>query len=330
MTEALIIGCGVSGLSCGIRLLEAGYRARIWARDLPPRTTSNVAAAIWYPYNAFPQERVAVWGAQAFAEFTQLAADGDTGVMSRNGIEIFPAPVGEPWWRAAVTVFRRARPDELPAGYADGYVFEVPVIEMPVYLRYLMRRFQALGGSIEVRALASPDAALAASDLVVNCAGLGARELIGDDTLFAIRGQVVRVAQVGIERFTLDDYGPRGLTYIIPRASDIILGGTDQHGDERLEPDPATAEAIVERCGALEPRLRHARILEHRVGLRPGRPAVRLEAEQPAPGKLLVHNYGHGGAGVTLSWGCADEVVSILRHVYSRNQNSGVRRAEAF
>jgi D-amino-acid oxidase len=313
VTEALIIGCGVSGLSCGIRLLEAGYSARIWARDLPPRTTSNVAAAIWYPYRAFPLERVGAWGAQTFAELTRLAAEPGTGVLSTNGIELFPDSVGEPWWRESVTLFRRARPDELPEGYADGYVFEVPIIEMPIYLGYLMRRFQTLGGSIETRALVSPDEALAACDLVVNCAGLGARELVGDDSMFAVRGQVVRVAQVGIERFWLDDYGPRGLTYIVPRSNDIILGGTDQEHDERLEPDPVTAESIVERCAALEPRLRDAQILEHRVGLRPGRPAVRLEAERPVAGKVLVHNYGHGGAGVTLSWGCADEVLSIIR-----------------
>ena len=315
MTEALIIGCGVSGLTCGIRLLEAGYRVRIWARDLPPRTTSNVAAAIWDPYRAFPLERVGAWGARTFAELVRLAAEPDTGVLSRSGIEIFPQPVGDPWWRDSVTMFRRARPDELPQGYADGYVLEVPIIEMPIYLGYLTRRFQAFGGDIEVRALASVGEALAACDVVVNCAGLGARELVGDTSLFAIRGQVVRVAQIGIERFTLDDYGPRGLTYIIPRSNNIILGGTDQEGDERLEPDPATAEAIVDRCAALEPRLRSAEILEHRVGLRPGRPAVRLEAERPAAGKLLLHNYGHGGAGVTLSWGCADEVLSILRNV---------------
>src|SRR5262245_12360008 len=281
---------------------------------MPPRTTSNVAAAIWYPYRAFPLERVGAWGAQTFAELMRLAAPPGTGVISTSGIELFPDPVGDPWWRESVTVFRRARPDELPEGYADGYVFEVPIIEMPIYLGYLMRRFQTLGGSIETHALASPDEALAACDLVVNCSGLGARELVGDQSMFAVRGQVVRVAQVGIERFWFDDYGPRGLTYIVPRSNDIILGGTDQEHDERLEPDPATAESIVERCAALEPRLRDAQILEHRVGLRPGRPSVRLEGERLAAGQLLVHNYGHGGAGVTLSWGCADEVLSLVRN----------------
>jgi D-amino-acid oxidase len=310
--DSVIIGCGVSGLSCGIRLLEAGLSAQIWARDLPPRTTSNVAAAVWYPYKAYPEHLVVGWSAASYADFVQLAQLPETGVAQRTGIEIFPWAAEDPWWRAAVPGFRRATADELPDGYRDGYVFEAPVIEMPVYLGYLMRRFETLGGQIMVRALASVDEAFAQCDRVIDCAGLGARELVGDTTLVPIRGQVVRVAQVGIERFWLDDYGPSGVTYIIPRTNDCILGGTADEGSEDLTPDPATAAAIIERCTALEPRLRDAAILEHKVGLRPGRPSVRLEAEQWAPGKLLIHNYGHGGAGVTLSWGCAAEVVGLV------------------
>jgi D-amino-acid oxidase len=310
--DIIVIGCGVSGLSCGIRLIEAGFGAQIWARALPPHTTSNVAAAVWYPYKAYPEELVGGWAATTYADFVQLAQVEGSGVMVREGMELFPYPVADPWWRDALPGFRRATPAELPAGYVDGYVFEAPVIEMPIYLGYLMRRFETLGGRIQTRELRSPDEVFERHDIVVNCAGLGARELVGDTALHAIRGQVVRVAQVGIERFLLDDYGPGGVTYIVPRANDCVLGGTAEEGREELEPDPATARAIVERCAALEPRLRAAAILSHGVGLRPGRPAVRLEAEQWAPGKLLVHNYGHGGAGVTLSWGCAGEVARIV------------------
>jgi D-amino-acid oxidase len=311
--DILVIGCGVSGLACGVRLLEAGFGVQIWARDLPPRTTSNVAAAVWYPYKAYPEHLVVAWAAASYADFVQLAQMPDTGVMMREGVEIFPWAVDEPWWRDAVPGYRRATAAELPTGYRDGYVFEAPVIEMPVYLGYLMRRFETLGGRIDVRELRSLGEALARHDSVVNCAGLGARELAGDSTMTPIRGQVVRVAQVGIERFLLDDYGPGGVTYIVPRANDCILGGTAEEGREDTTPDPATADAIIARCVALEPRLRDAAILEHKVGLRPGRPTVRLEAERPAHGKLLVHNYGHGGAGVTLSWGCAAEVVGLVK-----------------
>ena len=313
MEQIIIIGGGVSGLSCGIRLLEAGFGVRIWAREPALRSTSNVAAAVWYPYKAYPEHLVVGWAASAYAELQRLAGQPDTGVIVREGMEIFPWAVEEPWWRDAVPSYRRITPAELPSGYQDGYVFEAPVAEMTLYLPYLQRRFEALGGQAERRAVHSFDEAFAECGRVVDCAGLGARELAGDRSMLPIRGQVVRVAQVGLTRFILDDYNPNGVTYIVPRINDCILGGTADEGAEDTTPNPATAEAILERCIALEPRLRGATILEHKVGLRPGRPTVRLEAEQPASGQLLVHNYGHGGAGVTLSWGCADEVVRLVQ-----------------
>src|SRR6185436_14734540 len=164
--DILIIGCGVSGLSCGIRLLEAGFVTQIWARDLPPRTTSNVAAAVWYPYKAYPEHLVVGWSATTYADFVQLAQVPGTGVIQRTGIEIFPWQAEDPWWRAAVPGFRYATAAELPEGYSSGYVFEAPVIEMPMYLSYLIWRFESLGGQITVRALASVDEAFAQFDRV--------------------------------------------------------------------------------------------------------------------------------------------------------------------
>lgn len=308
----LIVGGGVSGLSTGIRLLEAGHDVTIWGRDLSPHTTSNVAAAMWYPYKAYPVERVLGWSAATFTALMALEGEPETGVIMREGIEMFPHVVEDPWWKPAVPEFRRARADELPANYADGYVFTVPIIEMDMYLPYLMRRFEGLGGRIEQRALHSLAEALGSSDTVVNCAGLGSRELAEDHMMVPIRGQVVRVAQVGLTRFVMDDHGQDGIVYIIPRSNDIILGGVAEEGRELLAAEPDTATAILARCTRLEPKLHDAAVLEHRVGLRPGRPSVRLEREEYEPGKILIHNYGHGGAGVTLSWGCADAVVNLL------------------
>lgn len=71
------------------------------------------------------------------------------------------------------------------------------------------------------------------------------------------------------------------------------------------------AEAIVRRCAALRPEIAGARIIDHRVGLRPTREAVRLERELLPTGRVLVHNYGHGGAGVTVAWGCAREAAEL-------------------
>jgi D-amino-acid oxidase len=180
---------------------------------------------------------------------------------------------------------------------------------MPRYLAWLQGRLQALGGTLELRALRSLDEALDAAATVVNCAGLGARELCADARLQPVRGQVVRVAQPGLRRFLVDDYGPEGMTYVIPRCGDVVLGGTAEEGAEDLRPDPDAAAAILRRAVVLEPALAGAAVLGTAVGLRPCRDSVRLEPELRGPGRRVVHNYGHGGAGVTLSWGCALEVV---------------------
>jgi D-amino-acid oxidase len=90
-----------------------------------------------------------------------------------------------------------------------------------------------------------------------------------------------------------------------------VVGGTAEEGAWGTEPDAAVAEAILARAAALVPALAGAPVRAHKVGLRPGRPSVRLEAERRGA-QTIVHNYGHGGAGVTLSWPCADEVVALV------------------
>lgn len=91
----------------------------------------------------------------------------------------------------------------------------------------------------------------------------------------------------------------------MPQPGGLLLGGTAEEDDWSLTPDPVIAKEIVERCAALRPEIAGARVVEHRVGLRPARPAARLERELLPGGRVLVHNYGHGGAGVTVAWGCA-------------------------
>ena len=89
---------------------------------------------------------------------------------------------------------------------------------------------------------------------------------------------------------------------------DCGLGGTAVDNESDLTPDHRAATAILTRCAEVEPRLAGARILAHRMGARPTLPAVRVETEHHADGTKVIHNYGHGGAGVTLSWGCAEAV----------------------
>jgi D-amino-acid oxidase len=311
--EAVVIGAGVSGLTCALRLTEAGWRVRVWTAEPPERTTSAVAAAIWYPYRAGPVDLVREWGERSFAVFATLAADPETGVRMAPGTELI-APGGDPSavppFAHHLADFRMAEADEVPPGRV-GWTFTVPIVDTSVYLGWLAARVRRAGGTIEIRRVGSLAEAAEAAPLVVNCSGLGARELAGDTALRPIRGQLVRVENPGLTRFWVDDYNPGGLTYIVPRRGDCILGGTAEDDVEDTTLDPAAGEATRQRCVELEPALAGARVLELRVGVRPWRPEIRLEAEALPGGGRVIHNYGHGGAGVTLSWGCADRVLEL-------------------
>jgi D-amino-acid oxidase len=299
MGRVIVVGAGVVGLTCAVRLLEAGHRVDVVARDLPLETTSAVAAALWYPYRALPQDRVTGWARVSYAAFAALADDERTGVRMLTGTEVLRDHQGDPWWRGAVPSLDRET--ALPPGYADGWTFVSPVIDMPVFLRWLVARVEALGGTLTRMNLS---ALPADGSLVVNATGLGARHFGADPAVHPVRGQVVVVAQVGLDRWTLDS---AGLTYVVPRTREVVLGGTDVEGEWSRTPDPAVAEQVLHRATALVPALEGARVLRHKVGLRPARPEVRLERIGD-----VVHCYGHGGAGVTLSWGCAADVVRLV------------------
>lgn len=311
--EVLILGCGVSGLTCGIRLMEKDFGVQIIAHSLPPDTTSDIAAAYWSPFRVYPEGRVLEWGRSSYREFVNLSAKPGTGVSLIELMELYDHKVVNPWWERAVPECVRANKNQVPSGFIDAYVVEIPLIETPIYMQYLLDRFNAAGGSI--RRLDAPVSYLGElvldGRIIVNCSGLGSYDICRDRDAFPIRGQIIRTTNPGIRRCYHHESERNGITYIVPRTGDCILGGTAQEYDWNTEIDMRTADAIFERCMALEPSLGDAKILEHRVGLRPGRKEVRLELERVSDGCAVIHNYGHGGAGFTLSWGCADEVAQL-------------------
>ena len=311
MGRVVVVGAGVIGLSCALRLLEAGHRVDVLARDLPLETTSAVAAAIWHPYRAGPQDRVEAWSRASYAAFADLAAaEPDCGVRMQDGTEVSARPgdaaPDRPWWSAAVPDLRETV--EVPTGYDGGWVFTAPVVEMPVYLRWLAARVLAAGGSItRLNLHGLPPTGDGGPDAVVNCAGIGAKFLAADPSVHPVQGQVVLVEQVGLERWWLDGVTHESPTYVVPRSRDIVVGGTDVEGEWSRTPSPEVASTILRRALRLVPALAGAEVIGHRVGLRPARSEVRLERVGD-----VVHCYGHGGAGVTLSWGCAADVAELL------------------
>src|SRR4051812_50224489 len=114
MPRVTVVGAGVVGLTCAVRLLEDGHRVDVLARDLPLESTSVVAAAIWYPYRALPFDRVLAWSARSYDAFVGLAGDARAGVTLRDGVEVFASTQADPWWRPAVPRLDHVPP---PPGY---------------------------------------------------------------------------------------------------------------------------------------------------------------------------------------------------------------------
>jgi D-amino-acid oxidase len=298
--EVIVVGAGVSGLTTAVCLAEAGLAVKIQAAGTDESTTSFAAGATWSPYLVESSKRAQAWSFETLDVLRELAARPGTGVVLRRGVTAADQP---PEWHRRLDGFRLLGPDEVPDGLAAGWCVVAPVVDMPAYLGYLRRRAEAAGVEIEVRRLASLDEAHAPT--VVNCTGIGARDLVGDAGVIPVRGQVVVVRNPGITEFRVVEADP--VTYFFPQGDTVVLGGTAEHGEDSTEPDPDTAKAIVERCVRLEPLLAGARVVGHRVGLRPTRSTVRLEREGH-----VIHNYGHGGAGLTLSWACARQVAAML------------------
>ena len=312
-SDVIVVGSGVIGLTTAIVLAESGRNVRIWTKDPAQRTTSAVAGAIWGPYRAGPEELVRAWSQRTFHTLAGLAEKpAETGVRMVSGFGATRTPE-LPWWTEPAQEVRPARPGELPPGYRTGYRARLPLVDMPVHLTYLLRRFEAAGGRVEQHPVASLAEAAQEAPYVVNCTGLGARALVPDPEMHPVRGQLVVVENCGIDEWFVEAGAHDAESvYIFPHPDRVILGGTAYDDVWSRTPDPRVAEAIVSRCVQVDPRLGAARILEHRVGLRPYRPLVRLESEPLAHGAVCVHNYGHGGSGITLSWACAADAAALV------------------
>lgn len=316
--DVLVIGAGVCGLSAAIALLDEGLSVTVYAADPPHRTTSASAGALWGPHLVGADERIGPWAATTLRRFRELAAEPASGVAEIAGLVASPREREQepPAFTSGASPAVRCDPGELPAGFATGWRYSAPVVDMPAHLDFLLTKLLGKGGHLELgpalRGLTEA-ADLSAAPVIVNCAGIGARELVPDAGLTPVRGQVVVTTNPGITEFFVGEReDPSAVTYIFPHGPVVVLGGTQQHGQASLRPDPGTAERIVADCVAVEPRLAGVPVIAHRVGLRPVGATVRLETLAIGGGRHLVHNYGHGGAGVTLSWGCAQNVASEI------------------
>jgi D-amino-acid oxidase len=316
-----IIGAGVSGLTSGIVFAERGYRTAIFAKEIGQQTTSGAAAAVWFPYDAEPSVKVIPWALRTFdvlADLARVPASGVSMIETRQFLRTGEIEI--PDWAIALGAERLSsvatglwpvqdRAQHSGYSFKSGFSLRVPLTDTTIYFDYLAARFRKAGGEIHANVhfknLEDVDSKF---DLVINCAGIGARELVQDIDLEPHRGQVAIVPRIeGLSCAIVCDDAP--LMYAIPRTNDCVFGGTNDISDN-LAPDPETTSRIVAECSRVL-NIDKPRVLAERVGLRPFRTSgVRLERDR-LPDRSVIHNYGHGGAGFTLSWGCAEEVFGL-------------------
>jgi D-amino-acid oxidase len=348
----VVLGAGVIGLTTALLLRRQGHPVTVVADRFAPQVTSVVAGALWeWPpavcgrhEDAVSLARAKGWCEASYRAFAELAHDPTTGVFLRPVSFYFRHPVAQ-------DAEQRKKMNELAGkvrgfrhdagllaangisprlGLRDAYEHLAPMIDTDVYMRWLLGAVRDAGCGVVQRRVSGPLRAQATrlareygAAVVVNCTGLGAREL-GDESLFPLRGALVRVRNDGRSMPRLDrahcvaNDGSGRFLFVVPRGDDrVVLGGLAEPGEWNLNVGLRNYEpirAMYQSCVEFLPALATAEIDAAepvRVGLRPFRAAgVRLEVEQGET--PIVHNYGHGGSGVSFSWGCAAEAVDLV------------------
>src|SRR6516164_2419346 len=205
-----IVGAGVSGLTCGVVFAERGYRTAIFAEETGQQTTSGAAAALWFPYDAEPAEKVIPWALQTFGvlvDLTRVPACGVSIIELRQfsraretQIPDWAIPLGaKPVIPSSPTVMSSEVETSLVVSpfFKSGFSLRAPLTDTTIYLDYLAARFLKAGGEINANVrfekLEDVDRKF---DLVINCAGIGARELVKDMDLEPHRGQIAIVPRI--------------------------------------------------------------------------------------------------------------------------------------
>ncbi|ASW74350.1 amino acid oxidase [Chryseobacterium piperi] len=309
MKQVTVVGCGIIGLTSAIALQERGWKVRLLAKERFEDTLSQKVGAIWFPFAINPIEDANRWGSRSYQRYLQEQ-------LPDNGVSFIPFTVvyntsSDTSWTQKLPEgsVRDAVEKELPLGAETAYVATVPLAEPWLYLPNLFERFLANGGMFEKLEIDTLKQLSELDAYVVNCTGLGAKSICQDEELLPMRGQILRTEQFDVHS-CVNSTRNNALSYVIRRSTDCIIGGTDYLNDWNMETDDHDTNLILTRFHEAGISMENPVILEKVVGLRPKRHEVRFTFDPQYPN--VFHNYGHGGSGFTVAWGCALELAELI------------------
>ena len=341
-----VVGAGVIGLSCALCTVERypDHDVVIIADDYSPNTTADKAGALIMPsLSGEDVERSKGWFIDTFWRFIELSSSVEvknTGISLSFGYWSVEGVSNATWLKDTVFGLRKVpewerKLQRLPE---DGKWWSLGtfVVDSSIYLPFLLKKFLSKGGRTIDRSLSNLDELSEDYDIVINCSGLGAKELASDGTIYPAWGQGKLVEAPWIKHFINDSmpkmYGANAVTFtdIFPRSTGVYIGSVLFSGVRNKSYDPVISAQLSHKAQQVMPSLKHAPVLKEWTGVRPMRDTVRLELDEPKYNvqlsagdkqqkRYIIHNYGHGGRGISLSWGCALEVVELIGDIVKLN-----------